>query len=263
MKTNLWHFVLLFCVCVISVSVSAQSAFDGTWRINPSESTMSGKPLILSLKDGVYDCSNCNPQIHVKADGQDHSFMSDFFDTISVREINPKSIEIVTKKNGQIVYNQTDTVSQDGNTLTIRREERSPDTEKPVNMETTASRTGKAASGSNGISGSWQRNKQTASENWLLTTYKMDGDTLVMSAPTGESYTAKLDGKDYPAKGGFVYNAVSLKRVDGRTIEETDKLNGKVVSIWTMSVSPDGKTMKQIAMWPSSGRKDTYVAEKQ
>ena len=49
-----------------------------------------------------------------------------------------------------------------------------------------------------------------------------------MSQPTGESYTAKLDGKDYPAKGSYTYNSVSLKRVDYHTIEETDKREGKV-----------------------------------
>ncbi|MFZ0796644.1 MAG: hypothetical protein WCA13_05715 [Terriglobales bacterium] len=52
-----------------------------------------------------------------------------------------------------------------------------------------------------------------------------------MSMPTGESYTAKLDGKDYPVKGAYPYDSVSLKRINDRTIEETDKRDGKVVEV--------------------------------
>ena len=65
-----------------------------------------------------------------------------------------------------------------------------------------------------------------------------------MSDPTGDSYTAKLDGKDYPYKGDPGTTSVSLKKIDDNTIEETDKRNGKVISVARMTVGPDGKTMK-------------------
>ena len=55
-------------------------------------------------------------------------------------------------------------------------------------------------------------------------------------------YTAKFDGKDHPIKGSPVADTVSLKRIDDRTIERTDKKDGKVVQTRTRVMSEDGKT---------------------
>jgi len=242
---------------------AAESPFDGTWRVNMAKSTPSDKPITISVINGVYECLSCSPQVQVAADGKPHSVKGDFFDELSVKELNANSIKIVAMKNGTICYEQTDTASADGKTLTINRIEHSPDSAEPSKIQLTAVRIGKAVSGANGVSGSWRIEKHSASENWLVSSYKTNGDELTYSAPNGEGYTAKLDGRDYPAKGGYVYNAVSLRRLGDRTIEETDKLNGKVISVWKMTVSADGKAMTQVATWPSSGQTFTYIAEKQ
>ena len=89
------------------------------------------------------------------------------------------------------------------------------------------------------------------------------GDGLSMSTPTGESYTAKLDGKDYPVKGAYFYNSVSLKQVDDRPIEQTEKRDGKVVEVSKITVSPDGKKMTVVSTNELTDRTSTYVAEKQ
>src|SRR5260370_4271922 len=83
----------------------------------------------------------------------------------------------------------------------------------------------------------------SVSDNGLAFTYKVDGDSLTMSNPTGQSYTAKLDGTDAPYKGDPGTTSVSVKRVDKNTIEETDKRDGKVITVSRMTVSADGKSM--------------------
>jgi hypothetical protein len=55
-------------------------------------------------------------------------------------------------------------------------------------------------------------------------------------------YTANYDGKDYPITGSPNADTVSLKRIDARTIERTDKKAGKVVETSTTVFSEDGKT---------------------
>jgi len=45
----------------------------------------------------------------------------------------------------------------------------------------------------------------------------------------------------HPVKQGF--GGVALKRIDKNTIEETDKLNGKVVSVTRLTVAADGRSM--------------------
>jgi GH15 family glucan-1,4-alpha-glucosidase len=266
MKTiyRLVAFVLFLTPMLLApMLLFAQSPFDGAWRTNMGQSKISPKPIVFSVKSGTYDCSSCGPQIHVKADGQDQSVTGQSYDTISVREVDPKSIEITTKKKGKTVSEQTRTTSADGNTLTVKTTNHPPDSDQTVTAEATATRIGKAPAGSNGTSGSWRLNKINESENGLTTTYKSNGDELTMSTPTGESYTAKLDGKDYPVKGAYTYNSVSLKRMDDRTIEETDKRDGKVVEVSKITVAPDGKTMTVVATNKLTGRTSTYVAEKQ
>ena len=60
---------------------------------------------------------------------------------------------------------------------------------------------------------------------------------------TEASYTAKVDGKDYPIKGSANADTVSLKRIDARTIERTDKRAGKVIETSTSVFSEDGKAL--------------------
>jgi hypothetical protein len=66
---------------------------------------------------------------------------------------------------------------------------------------------------------------------------------LSMSDLMGRSFTAKFDGSQAPYKGSDESNAVSLKLIDERTIEESDLKNGKVVKISRWSLSTDGQTM--------------------
>ena len=60
---------------------------------------------------------------------------------------------------------------------------------------------------------------------------------------TTSQYTANFDGKDYPFTGSAVADTVSLKRIDARTTDRTDKKGGKVVQTLKRVVSQDGKTM--------------------
>ena len=60
---------------------------------------------------------------------------------------------------------------------------------------------------------------------------------------TATQYTANFDGKDYPLTGSQVADTVSLKRVDARTTERTDKKGGTVAQTFRRVVSQDGKTM--------------------
>ena len=73
--------------------------------------------------------------------------------------------------------------------------------------------------------------------------YKLDATgTDGEGKPTHVQYSAKFDGKDYPASGIPNADTVSLKRIDASTIETQQKKNGKVVMTVTTKVSKDGKT---------------------
>jgi len=147
--------------------------------------------------------------------------------------------------------------------LTLKSTNHRPGNDQTVTAGVTYTRISKAPAGANGTSGSWQINKVNVSENGVTTTYKSNSDDLTMSTPAGEGYTAKLDGKDYPYKGAFSYDTVSLKRINDRTIEETDKLNGRVMQVSKMTVSSDDKTITVVSTSVPTNRTSTYVDTKQ
>ena len=254
--------LFLIAASWIPVQSLAQSPFDGTWRTNMAQTKLSPKPNEFYLSQGWYHCTSCNPKIDAKADGTDQPVTGQSYDTISVRDSDSKSLSFTTQKGGKVDFEQTRTVSADGKTLVVKTTSHPMNSDQTVTAEATAKRIGALPTGVHATSGSWQLTKVEQSENGLLSTFKTKGDELSMSSPTGESFTAKIDGKDYPVKGAYTFNAVSLKRVDARTLEETDKRDGTVYEVSKMTVSPDGKKMTVVSTNKLTDRTTTYTADK-
>ena len=100
------------------------------------------------------------------------------------------------------------------------------------------------------------------SSNGVTLSLKVEGDTVHMTTPTGQSYTAKLDGTDAPYNGDPGITTVSVKRIDKNTIEETDKRDGKAITVTRITVSPDGKTMNFVFRDLLQGTTTRYSAMK-
>jgi hypothetical protein len=256
--------LLLSVIVLAPALLFAQSAFDGTWHFSTDSAEFAGKPTVLLLNNGIYKCETCVPKIDTKADGEDHPISgSPYYDTMNVREVNDHTAASTTKKNGKVVGTNKDTVSDDGKTLvsewTFVAENGTEGHGKSV-----STRTADGPAGANKVSGSWKTTKvDNASDSVLTVTYKVNGDEVSMSDPLGDSYTAKLDGKDYPYKGDPGTTSVSLKKIDANTIEETDKRDGKVISVTKMSVSADGKSMRADSMDKLHGTSSTFKGTKQ
>jgi len=60
--------------------------------------------------------------------------------------------------------------------------------------------------------------------------------------PFTNEYTANYDGKEVPYKGSAIIDTISMRRIDARTTERTDKKDGKVVQTLVRVVAEDGKT---------------------
>ena len=255
--------VALFCLPLLYAAGSlAQSPFDGAWKNEPSKQKRDPKPIVHYIAQGWYHCESCVPPWTVKADGTDQPVPNQDVDTLNVREVDAKTVSVVGKKVEKVAFEQTATVSAYGKTLTVKGVAPPPNSDKPVEFTTILKRVGTAHSDVHATSGRWLVVGGQASENAQVTTYKTKGDELTMTRPTGESYTAKFDGKDYPVKGSYGYDQVSLKRVNDNSFEETDKLNGKVIEVDTWTVSKDGKTLTVVAVEKPSERTNTFVATK-
>jgi len=244
---------------------TGQSPFEGTWKFELNTAQFPKKPDVYLVQDGMYHCKTCVPAIDVKADGQDQKISGHpYYDTVSIKVVDDRTIQETDKKNGKTVATSKTWVSADGNTLMFEFSDSSNTNADPVTGKGEETRVAKRPEGSHGISGSWRMSKlDTLSENGLLVTFKVSDDSLTMTNQTGQSYTAKLDGTEAPYKGDPGTTSVSVKRTGPNTIDETDKRNGKVISIAHMTVSADGKSLTFAIEDKVHGTTSKFVAKKQ
>jgi hypothetical protein len=239
-------FVAVVVAMLIPGKVSAQSVFDGTWKVD-TNSMNSSKPDIFLLQDGMYECKSCNPSYKIKADGTDQPVNGDpYVDTRAIKVVNDHEIEETDKKDSKVVGSSTSTVSSDGKTVSFTFTDSSNSNGgPPVTGSGQATQVAPGPPGSHAVSGSWKMSKiENMSDNGIVWTYKVSGDALTMTSPTGQTYTAKMDGTDALMKGDPGVTSVSVKLLGSDTLEETDKRDGKVIGIVTMTVGTDGKTAK-------------------
>jgi hypothetical protein len=251
------------CALLVPFAALADSPFDGTWVGREEAPTRDQKPYTFSLVNGVFDSQAAVPPFKVKADGTDQPVKGHaYYDTVAVKSDGPDSFTLTSKKAGKTMGESHFSVSADGKTLTQKWSD-SSGTETATG-ETLFTRVGAAPKGAHATSGSWRVTKvQNTTANGRTITYKATADGMSFSAPTGQSYTAKFDGKEVPVAGDPGGGTVSLKKVSASSFIETDHLKGKVVEVDHWTVAPDGKTLKVDWERKDSGRKGSAVFDKQ
>jgi hypothetical protein len=168
-----------------------------------------------------------------------------------VKVLDDRTIETTEKKNGRVLATSKMVVSADGSSATFEFTNSTKSAPEPVvgkGVMTRVAKTRRSPAGSHAISGSWRTSKmESLSDNALTFTFKADGDSLNMTNPSGQTYTAKLDGTDAPYKGDPGINSVSILRLGKDTFMETDKRDGKTITSKRFMVTPVyGKTMTVI-----------------
>ena len=250
---------------VLPVTAYAQSPFDGTWKINLDKAHLPTKPDVYVLSDGIYQCRSCKPAYRVKADGADHAVTGHpYYDTVAISVVNDNTIKETNKKAGKVVSTATTTVAPDGNSLTFEFSDSSSSNAEPVTGTGSATRVAKGPPNSAPISGSWRTTSfKSISDNGLTFTYKVEGDTLTMTTPTGQSFTAKMDGTVAPYKGDPGVTSVSVKKRGDNGVVESDSRNGVVISTSTSTVATDGRSMTIAVQDKLHGSTMLLLAEKQ
>src|SRR5437763_3908288 len=94
-----------------------------------------------------------------------------------------------------------------------------------------------------GFAGTWE-STMPMTESFALQIRPYEGGGLSFIRSAQDTRNLKLDGKDYPVeyRGAPPGSTSSARRVDERTLEITDKINGKVTRTDRREVSPDLKT---------------------
>lgn len=244
---------------------SAQSPFDGTWKIDMNKVQFPHKPDVYLLQNGMYSCKTCTPPYTVKADGTDQAVSGHpYIDTVAIQVVNDHEIKETDKKAGKTVATADIVISPDGKTSTVTfMDSSNSNGGAPVKGKGVATLVAKGPAGSHPVSGSWREAKmESLSDNAIVWSYKVSGNKVTMTNPTGQSYTATFNGPDAPMKGDPGITSASVKKV-GNMLEETDKRNGKVIGVLKITVASDGKTAKASFTDTRQGRTTQFDAVKQ
>ncbi|WP_130619125.1 hypothetical protein [Dyella amyloliquefaciens] len=259
-----FHKSIVVLALLSPVCAFATSAFDGTWKVDMSQVQLSKKPSVIVLQSGMYDCKSCVPHFMVKADGQDHPITGNpYFDAAAVEVVDAHTVKITDKKGGKVVASVTSTVSPDGKTVHDDYTDSSNTNSAPITGSEDWVKVAAGPVGSHARSGTWQAGKVTSvSDNAVTWTMKETGGMFSMTAPTGQSYNAKVDGTEAPFVGDPGVTSVTVK-LTGNTLVESEMRAGKVISVQTSTVSADGKSMKVVSEDKQRNRTTTFVALKQ
>ena len=129
-----------------------------------------------------------------------------------------------------------------------------------------------AAAAADQLSGTWKMNAEKSkyspgpAPKSLTVVVESDSDNYKVDAtgtdadgkPIHVQYSAKFDGKDYPATGIPNADTVSVKRIDENTVETVQKKDGKVVMTVTNNASKDGKTRTSTWRGKNAEGKDVH-----
>jgi hypothetical protein len=236
----------ILAASLLPAGAMAQSAFDGTWKVDLGKLELPKKPDAYVLQNGMYECKTCAPAYKVKADGSDQKVSGNpYADMVAVKVVDDHTMMQTSKKGGKVVSTFTFKVAADGKTASFEFNDSSDSNAAPVTGKGSAMRIAAGPAGSHVMSGSWRTTSyENVSDNGLSFTYKMSGDSLSMTTPTGQSYTAKTNGAEAQYKGDPGITSVSIMAMGKNTLQETDKRNGKIIGTSTMTVSADGKSMQ-------------------
>lgn len=254
--------ILVTALLLTPAVALAGSSLDGTWKTRLNSFEVTGKPDSFLLADGTYTCSSCNPPLTVKADGADHAVTGHaYYDSVTVKVINPNSVEITYHRAGKVSGKESGTVSADGKLFTVNF--LNYDGSKEVTGTYTEKRVSAGPAGAHAISGEWLAGQLTAGNEALRTvSYAMTADGFKMES-NGQSYDAKFDGKEYPVTGDPGHTTVTLKRLSANVVEETDHRQGKVTDVIHLATAADGKTIKIEDKDVAHGQTVTFTLDKQ
>lgn len=252
----------LLMISSCAEEAAAVDPFAGTWKTELASLQTDEKPRDYLLKDGVYSCTSCVPALSVKADGQFHEVGGrTSFDSISVKVVDDRTLNVVHRKGDQVVGTTTMAVSPDGNLLASTLTETIDPNGPPMKAKMVESRVAAAPPGTHAVSGSWKTAVNPNMPDEALTfSFSIEGDSVELKA-YGQSYSARVDGTEAPVRGDVPGTVVSLERPAPNSLRETYKRDGKVIRVTTMTIADDG-TMVGASQDKVKGSTATYVSRK-
>jgi hypothetical protein len=259
--------LLVAASLVPGVLWAANDPFSGKWKLDPSKSKFTDQVKVEDVGPNRYAITFVEPGLAgnvtdtVVADGTEQPAI--FGTTLSVTAEGADTWKVVRKKSGRMLLSAVWKLSEDGNTLS--------DAFTGYQADGSTSRTDflyKRTAGRSGFPGTWENTSEKVDSDsaFEFQIQPHEGDGLSVISPTGhELKRMKFDGKDYPDVSPYAApgSASSVRRVNERTLEETDKIEGKVTQTVQLKVSPDLKILTMTSHPMGQSRPNILVFDRE
>ena len=254
-------FQLILACCLLTPALwAADNPFLGKWKLNPSKSRFPDEMKVTPSGANKYVFDFGAPQTEtIATDGTDQAGI--YGTTLAVTVEDANTWKVVRKKDGKTLLTATWKLSPDGKTLSDFYRQNQPDG-SILSMDYVYQR---AVPGS-GFAATWDSVSEKMNSPYELEIGPYEGDGLSFNIPVeARTRNVKLDGKDYPNAGPNVSpTAVSSgRRVNDRTLEISDKHDGKVSDVRQVELSPDAKTLTMTVHTTGQDKANIFVFERE
>jgi hypothetical protein len=225
-----------------AADLRAQDPRIGSWTLVSAQSALDppNKLAITSLHDRVHVVMSGETHLDFTAKPDGHVVPvpgNPVFNQVQLRRIDKRQSEVKEMKDGAVVATVRDSLSSDGNALTITTASKGHTDQTSV-----WTRSGGAKVAGDPLSGEWTEDlSKTRLRQGLV--LKIEGDGTNGARFSGDfSYTARFDGKQYDLKNSR-NDTVMLELVDPRTVDAIYRRGDQVAQKDRWMVSADGQQM--------------------
>lgn len=258
-------FVLFTLATVLAAGFAAPCSaatpnWNGTWKRDQAKSHMaSGTVNITQTGPKSFHLTNGTINENATCDGKPHPALAGR--DLTCKELPGGAYEMTTLLHGKVLSRSHVTFSKNG------KEQYTTTTQYLPNGKTATSHSTQIRlSGTNGLAGEWRQTQYTTTSPGIMI-ISVSGNTIHFHNPAEKgTLTAKLDGTPAAPKGPNAPRdlTVAVKKISPRELHETVRLNGKIVSQETDTLSPNGKTLTEVSWNPAQpNQKETEVYRKQ
>jgi hypothetical protein len=248
---------LLVTQLLTGTSLAATDSFVGDWKLSPSKSTYIDVMKVASLGGNKYTFDFGGGQERIAVDGTEQQAVQGT--TLSVTVEGADTWKVARKKDGRMLLTATWKLSQDGRVLSDNYTGFEPN-----GSSSTVNYVYKRMAAGSGFAGTWETTMPINIEVvFQVRPYEGKGLSFIRSPE--DTRNLHFDGKDYPAEGrGVAPGATSsARRVNERTLEIVDKVNGKVTRTERTELSPDLKTLTRTLRPVGQRDPNVFVFERQ
>jgi hypothetical protein len=257
-------FVFFPLALIAAQPVAATSPFTGAWMLD--QASMNAPPEIttLSLRDGVFSRGDPSSGFSVKADGRVHRIArGGYVDAVSITLLGPRRVREVDRLGGKVIYTVTYDLSVDGRTLRARVVDFGKPDGKPIPTTIVRVRVGRAAAGGSRLSGRWQTVGVATTRGHRTDTFRLAGGRFSVMGPGGYGYEAVIGGPPVPVRGDLATAQSAVTMPDDHVIVEHNFVDGVPTYTKTMTLLPDGRTIRVVGRREGETRDMTWLLRRQ